>query len=79
MIGRVEIILWVGGTKHPLSGPAAAEALASALVDIVNADERVRPHLDKPVAERVERIYLRVHRLVEDAFQYRWKRGLFNR
>ena len=79
MLGRIEIIRWVGGRKEPLTGAAAAEALASALVDVVAGDERVRPHLDKPVSERAERIYLRCHRLVEDAFQYRWKRGLFNR
>lgn len=79
MIGRIEIVLWVGGTKQPLTGKAAAEALASALVDVVAGDERVRPNLPRPVLERVERIYARVHGLVEDAFQQRWRRGLFNR
>lgn len=79
MIGRIEIIRWIAGNKEPLTGPAAAEALASALVDIVASLEPVRPLERRPVLERVERIHRRLHGLVEAEFQRRWRAGRFNR
>jgi hypothetical protein len=79
LIGHIKVVLMIGGKEQPLNGPIAAEYLASALVDIVDQMEPLKPHLSAPVIERVERIYHHVHRLIENQFQQRWHQKKFER
>lgn len=79
MFGRIELIYWMGGVKHPLTGSHAVDVLANALVQIVTEAEPLYPNKHKPVLDRVERIYNRVHKAVEIQFQDRWRSKAFER
>ena len=79
LFGRIEIIYWLGGEKNPLTGSHAVEVLTRALVDVIKEMEPIRPHVNGPVIDRVDRIHKRVHKAVEDEFQRRWHRHEFER
>ena len=78
-IGRVEIAYWIAGNKQPLRGKMAIDAIAAALVEMIDDDTRLDPTQRNPVLDRVDRIHARLHDTVERAFQEKWRRGDFQR
>lgn len=79
LLGRIELVYWMGGTKHPLTGQHAVDVLTGALVEVLTGMEPLYPKEPRPVLDRAERIYHRVHKAVENEFQSRWKRHAFER